>query len=939
MAEIGSEVEELRQKLKEAKKSEKQVKKDKRNKEREQKKTASLQKRKDMQEEKLRKKEDRLQAQKAKREVAVRFHEQEAEERSLRKNLVMQKEDEPEKQLSSAKPLNNVKPEQMEELVKDLDILPVTWAFSYLPISQIRNGVIKTKDERYLRMIEILPINFLLRSASEKRNIIYSFAAYLKIAPPNLQFKVLSKKADIKDYIEKIRKEAEQEPDERCRILQEDYAKLLTQLGTREAITRRFFLIFEYPLSGTKSVNERDMFLYLQSAVQTAKKYLAMCGNVVLEHKNETRFCVEVLYQLLNRDTSLKESLDERIKKVRNHYILENGKESVAKIPVTELVAPDTINFKSYKYVILDGVYHAYLYIPSGRYRSRVPAGWLSLLINAGEGIDIDLFFFCQDKNKSMERIGRRIRLNRSKIKDTFDSNSDFDSLSESIQAGYYLKRGLSGSEEFYYMSTLITVTGHSAREVEWRSKEMMKLLNSQDIGICKCLFGEEQGFLSSLPLLCLDKKIYERSKRNVLTSGAAACYPFTAYEMSDKDGILMGVNKANSSLVLVDIFNTSVYKNANMVIFGTSGSGKTFTMQLMALRMRRKNIQVFIIAPDKGHEFARACNNIGGTFIQISPASSNCINVMEIRQSDKATSELLDGYVSERSELAVKIQSLHIFFSLLVPDMTHEEKQLLDEAMVICYQEKGITHDNQSLFDPMCPGCYRKMPILGDLQEVLLRKEECKRLANILNRLVNGSAASFNQQTNVDLNNKYVVLDISELSGDLLIGMFVALDYVWSRTKEDRTREKAIFIDEAWKLLSSNELAADYIQEIYKTIRAYGGAAISASQDLVDYYNLNGGKIGRGILSNAKTKIILNLEVAEAELIQKELDLSEAETNSIIHFERGCGLISTNSNNLVVEFKASQLEKDLITTDRRDLQKLKSRIQKYGESAYGNTE
>ncbi len=915
------------------------MKKDKRNKEREQKKTASLQKRKDMQEEKLRKKEDRLQAQKAKREAAVRFHEQEAEERSLRKNLVMQKEDEPEKQLSSAKPLNNVKPEQMEELVKDLDILPVTWAFSYLPISQIRNGVIKTKDERYLRMIEILPINFLLRSASEKRNIIYSFAAYLKIAPPNLQFKVLSKKADIKDYIEKIRKEAEQEPDERCRILQEDYAKLLTQLGTREAITRRFFLIFEYPLSGTKSVNERDMFLYLQSAVQTAKKYLAMCGNVVLEHKNETRFCVEVLYQLLNRDTSLKESLDERIKKVRNHYILENGKESVAKIPVTELVAPDTINFKSYKYVILDGVYHAYLYIPSGRYRSRVPAGWLSLLINAGEGIDIDLFFFCQDKNKSMERIGRRIRLNRSKIKDTFDSNSDFDSLSESIQAGYYLKRGLSGSEEFYYMSTLITVTGHSAREVEWRSKEMMKLLNSQDIGICKCLFGEEQGFLSSLPLLCLDKKIYERSKRNVLTSGAAACYPFTAYEMSDKDGILMGVNKANSSLVLVDIFNTSVYKNANMVIFGTSGSGKTFTMQLMALRMRRKNIQVFIIAPDKGHEFARACNNIGGTFIQISPASSNCINVMEIRQSDKATSELLDGYVSERSELAVKIQSLHIFFSLLVPDMTHEEKQLLDEAMVICYQEKGITHDNQSLFDPMCPGCYREMPILGDLQEVLLRKEECKRLANILNRLVNGSAASFNQQTNVDLNNKYVVLDISELSGDLLIGMFVALDYVWSRTKEDRTREKAIFIDEAWKLLSSNELAADYIQEIYKTIRAYGGAAISASQDLVDYYNLNGGKIGRGILSNAKTKIILNLEVAEAELIQKELDLSEAETNSIIHFERGCGLISTNSNNLVVEFKASQLEKDLITTDRRDLQKLKSRIQKYGESAYGNTE
>ena len=155
----------------------------------------------------------------------------------------------------------------------------------------------------------------------------------------------------------------------------------------------------------------------------------------------------------------------------------------------------------------------------------------------------------------------------------------------------------------------------------------------------------------------------------------------------------MIGVNKANSSLVIIDIFNSLKYKNANIAIFGTSGSGKTFLMQLMALRMRRKNIQVFIIAPDKGHEFARACNNIGGEFIQISPSSSNCINIMEIRPTDMETRDLLDGYTSERSELASKIQSLHIFFSLLIPDMSHEEKQLLDGAMVTCYQEKGITH------------------------------------------------------------------------------------------------------------------------------------------------------------------------------------------------------------------------------------------------------
>ncbi len=267
---------------------------------------------------------------------------------------------------------------------------------------------------------------------------------------------------------------------------------------------------------------------------------------------------------------------------------------------------------------------------------------------------------------------------------------------------------------------------------------------------------------------------------------------------------------------------------------------------------------------------------------------------------------------------------------------MGHEEKQLLDEALVITYAEKGITHDNQSLENPDKPGQYKDMPILGDLYEVLLRKRECRRMANILNRLVHGSASTFNQKTNVDLSNKYVVLDISELSGDLLLGMFVALDFVWAKAKEDRTVEKAIFVDEAWKLLVSNELAGEYLLEIFKVIRAYGGSAICATQDLVDFFALKGGKLGRGILNNSKTKIILNMETSEAENIREELDLSEAEAMSITRFERGTGLISTNSNNLIVDFKASQLEKDLITTDRKDLQELKERLQKYGQQAYG---
>ena len=428
------------------------------------------------------------------------------------------------------------------------------------------------------------------------------------------------------------------------------------------------------------------------------------------------------------------------------------------------------------------------------------------------------------------------------------------------------------------------------------------------------------------MPICKLNKTLFERSKRNMLISAAASCYPFTSYEMSDENGILLGVNKHNNSLVIVDIFNSRVYKNANMAILGTSGAGKTFTMQLMALRMRRKGTQVFIIAPLKGHEFLRACKNVGGEFISISPASKQCINIMAIRRVDQTANAIIDGVVNENSILARKIQQLHIFFSLLIPDMNHEEKQLLDEALIRTYAEKGITHDNDSLIDPDDPSKYKTMPLLEDVYNILMSSSDTKRLGNILNRLVHGSAKTFNQHTNVDLSNPYTVLDISELTGDLLtVGMFVALDFVWDKAKEDRTKEKAIFIDEIWQLVGagSNSMAAEFCLEIFKIIRGYGGAAIAATQDLNDFFALDGGKYGKGIINNAKTKIVLNLEDDEAIRVQDALKLTDTEIANITRFERGNGLISTNSNHITVEFKASALEKQLITTDRYELSQI----------------
>lgn len=804
----------------------------------------------------------------------------------------------------------------------------------YLPIEKVENGIIYTKDHRFVKVVEVVPINFMLRSAREQRNIIYSFVSYLKISPIKLQIKVLTRRADINRHLDTVRQEMAHEENEQCRLMQEDYLNFVQQVGSREAVTRRFFLIFEYePWANTRRSEQEDEAIQsLQSAVHTASNYLRQCGNEVVVHENEDEFTVDVFYNLLCRNESAVKPLSVRAQEIVAQYLDKGREGEIDRIPAAEFAAPKSIDFTHGRYLCIDGLYYTYLLVPSDGYKTQVPAGWLSLIVNAGDGIDLDMFLSRQPKERIIQRVGQQLRINRSKIKDASDTNTDFDDIDGAIRSGYFLKEGLANNEDFYYLNLLITVTAPSVEDLEWKASEIKKLLLSQDMDVCNCHFREEQAFCSALPLVSMEKGLFERGKRNLLTGGAASCYPFTSFEMCDDNGILLGVNKYNSSLIIVDIFNSAIYKNANMAILGTSGAGKTFTMQLMALRMRRKNIPVFIIAPLKGHEFHRACANVGGEFIQISPASPHCINVMEIRKVDRSVSELLDGPGIQLSELAAKIQQLHIFFSLLIPDMSHEERQLLDEALIRTYNAKGITHDNASLEDPANPGCYREMPVLGDLYEILRAAPETTRMAHILNRLVNGSASTFNKQTNVRLDNKYTVLDISSLTGDLLtVGMFVALDFVWDRAKADRTEEKAIFIDECWQLLSGagatgTRLAGDFVLEIFKTIRGFGGSAICASQDLNDFFNLDEGRFGKGIINNSKTKIILNLEDDEAERVQDTLHLSDAETMEVTHFERGSGLISTNNNNIMVEFKASPLEKDLITTDRRELRELLER-------------
>lgn len=800
----------------------------------------------------------------------------------------------------------------------------------------------ETTDGRYVKILEIEPINFMLRSSEEQYNILSSFASWLKISPMKLQFKSITRKADSDKHIAMIRKELSMEDNAQCKAMGEDYIQLIKDVGSREALTRRFFLIYQYEAIGrSESDDYSKIYSMLVSAEQNARAYFMQCGNNIIQPQNPDQAVAEILYMFFNRRSCVDEPFTDRVNRVIIDTMAAKGKiigvDPIPHISVRHFIAPRGLDLSHYNYIVMDGRYYCFLYIKGNGYPSTVRGGWMSSLINAGEGIDIDVHLSRENRSKTIDKVAQRIRLNRTKLKGMQDTSTDYEELTNSIQAGYYIKNGIANhNEDLFYMSVFVTISAKTYDELLWRKQQMTDMLKSMDMYLSDCRFQQEDALRSVMPFLQISPKLQKKTQRNVLTSGAASTYMFTSFEMSDDSGVLLGVNRHNNSLCIVDLFNTKINKNANLTMCGTSGAGKTFTLQLLALRMRMRGIQCYIIAPIKGHEFKRACSKIGGEFIKIAPGSPHCINVMEIRHTISPEMELIDevDYNDMDSMLARKIQQLMIFFSLLIPDMTNEEEQMLDEALIKTYNEFGITHDNNSLYaDATCfPPKLKKMPILGDLHKHLLENPMTTRIAAIVSRFVTGSAQSFNRQTNVDLTNKYIVLDLSELKGKLLpVGMVIALDYVWDNIKADRVKKKAIMIDEIWQLIgaSSNKLAAEFCLEIFKVIRGYGGAAIAATQDLSDFFSLDDGKYGRAIINNSKNKIILNLEQDEAQYVKDVLKLTRTEVRSITQFERGEALIHSNNNKVPVVIKASAEEKEMITTDRAELEAILRKRQK----------
>ena len=591
---------------------------------------------------------------------------------------------------------------------------------------------------------------------------------------------------------------------------------------------------------------------------------------------------------------------------------------------ILDILSPTAIDTKSRDYIVVDGVFHAYLYITGYGYSTTVGSCWLAPLVEAGEGVNVSFSFTRHNREKILSKIAQTTMLNRSRMRDVGDTRQDYEELDSAITSGLYLKDVMNRQgEDFYYMHTLIEVVADDPDTLEQRVTAVEKLCVSVDMIARRCDYANEQGFLSTLPLVTLDGDIERKSRRNALTTGVAAAFPFVSYEHSDRNGIFLGLNLYNKSPVFLDPYDDYKYTNGNWWIGGNSGAGKSVTLQCLAGRLREQGKRVVCVIPKKGHEFRPNCEQLGGLYLRLSPSSRDCPNIMAIRR------RTLDAYAGiqelaarDDSVLADKISRLIIWYSLQKKDLTEEDKNYLDASLVECYDRYGITFDNASVVDEN--GAFKEMPIIPDWYNVLLERAETKHLAVVLTRYVTGSAAAMGRRNHISIDNKYIVLDTSGMPDDLILpGIYWAIDVANDIIMNAGGELSALIADELWSLVGagSNPLAAAYVQEMVKTIRGLGGIAITSTQGMQDLFSLEGGKYGKGILDSSRIKFVMQMEEQEARLIQQILNLSEEEVRQITRFRRGEGLLCIGYNHVPVAFHVTKKEYDAITTSPTDRQ------------------
>ena len=487
-------------------------------------------------------------------------------------------------------------------------------------------------------------------------------------------------------------------------------------------------------------------------------------------------------------------------------------------------------------------------------------------------------------------------------------NREDIDIAAFTYNDAKYIRKEIQvNNQDLYYLYIYIHIMANSVKELEYLLNKIEAMCHGNGIITRRAYFREEETFLSSIPSMENSIYIKDATKRNILTNGIVSTYPFISSSIFDDEGVFIGTNKYNNSLVFIDRFCTEKYKNANVCIFGTSGAGKSYFTKLNIIRYRFFNIYQYIIDPER--EYENLCKALDGEIIKIGPTSGSYINIMDIRKDSLEEDE--KGY------LATKINKLIAFFKLVFGELDEELKAILEEKIIEVYKLKQITFDDSSLYNQDNKFKENKeMPILEDLYNILSRDKNTLKLKVKLTPFVKGSMSYFNHYTTVKIKNKLIVADLYEIEEEnMQYAMFLFTELFWDKVKKDRNQRKAIYFDEIWRLIgvTSNKNVASFVYKIFKTIRKYGGSAVAITQDVMDLFSLENGSYGKSIINNSSNKIFFSLEEENINVLDNCIKLAEKEKIEIKTLKRGECLMFVGENHILAKIESSDFENEII--------------------------
>lgn len=581
-----------------------------------------------------------------------------------------------------------------------------------------------------------------------------------------------------------------------------------------------------------------------------------------------------------------------------------------------DMISASYVNISNPKFIEINGIYYSSLLVVN--YNREHNDLLLKDIINTNININISIFYEKEDVYKVIRELTYHIGNVGLEVRTLAKDRQDADIAAFTYNDARYIRKEIQvNNEDLYYLYMYMNLFSNDKKELEYSINQIEGLCQAKGIITKRAYFRQEDAFIACSPSMENSNLLKEVSRRNVLTSGLVSTYPFISSSIFDQDGIFIGTSIYNNSLIFIDRYNTSKYKNANMCIFGTSGAGKSYYTKLMILRYRLFGIYQYIIDPDR--EYDKLCKELKGTIIKLGPSSNTYINIFDIREDSIEENNI--GF------LATKITKLIAFFNLIFGEMNEEEKGIIEEKIIEVYKQKGITFDDETLYKndknkinikPIFKET-NDMPILEDFYNILDDSENTKKFRIKLIPFVKGSLRFFNNYTNIQLENKLIIADVYELGEEnLQYGMFLFTELFWDKIKKDRNIKKAVYLDEIWRLIgvTSNKNVASFVYKIFKTIRKYGGSAVAITQDVTDLFSLDNGSYGKSILNNSSNKVFFSLEEENINALEVYSNISNREKIEIKSLKRGECLLFAGDDHILTKIESSNFEKKLVGGD-----------------------